>query len=76
MDDLDLDHQTLRVVGKGGRVRAVRYGRKAARDLDRYLLARRRKPHAESPKLWIGKMGDTSSSGIYQVVRDRASKLG
>ena len=76
MSDVDLDQQTLRVIGKGGRVRGVPYGRKAARDLDRYLRVRQQKPHAASPKLWIGKSGPTTPSGIYQVVRDRAIQAG
>ena len=29
-----------------------------------------------SPKLWIGKSGPTTPSGIYQVVRDRAIQAG
>lgn len=76
MEDVDLDQQTLRVLGKGGRVRVVPYGRKAARDLDRYLRARQRKPHGLDPKLWIGKSGPTTPSGVYQVVRDRAAQAG
>ena len=76
MDDVDLDQQTLRVVGKGSRVRLVPYGRKAARDLDRYLRVRQQRRYAVSPQLWLGKRGAMSSSGIYQVVRDRAVLAG
>ena len=52
------------------------YGRKAARDLDRYLRVREPKPQAANPKLWIGKAGPMTPSGIYQVVRDRAVQAG
>ena len=76
LEDVDLDHQTLRVIGKWGRARTVPYGRKAARDLDRYLRVRAQKPHGTSTKLWIGKSGPTTPSGIYQVVRDRAVQAG
>ena len=69
MSDVDLGQQTLRVIGKGGRVRGVPYGRKAARDLDRYLRVRQQKPHGASPKLWIGKSGPATPNGIYQVMR-------
>jgi len=54
----------------------VPYSRKAARDLDRYLRVRQQKPYTASPKLWIGKSGPTTPSGIYQVVRDRAIQAG
>ena len=64
------------MIGKGGRVRGVPYGRKAARDPDRYLRVRQQKPHEASLKLWIGKTGPTTPSGIYQVVRDRAIQAG
>jgi len=54
----------------------VPYGRKAARDPDRYLRVRQQKPHEASPKLWIRKTGSTTPSGIYQVVRDRGIQAG
>ena len=40
LDALDLDERLVRVRGKGGRERHLHLGRKAARDLDRYLRAR------------------------------------
>ena len=76
LEDVDLDRQTLRVLGKGGNVREVPYGRKAARDLDRYLRSRQQKPQGVSHKLWIGKSGPTTPSGVYQIVRDRAVQAG
>jgi len=76
MSDVDLDQQTLRVTGKGGRVRGVPCDRKAARDLDRYLRVRQQKPHWASLKLRISKSGPTTPSGIYQVVWYRAIQVG
>lgn len=76
MEDVDLDQQTLRVLGKGGRIRTVPYGRKSARDLDRYLRVRQQRLHSLSPNLWIGLRGPMTPSGIYQVVRDRADQAG
>lgn len=61
IDDVDLDNQTLRVIGKGGRTRVVPYGRKAARDSDQYLRALAQKSHALSTKLWIGNSGTTTA---------------
>ena len=74
--DLDLEQTTLRVVGKGSRVRVVPFGRKAARDLDRYLRVRQQHRLADVAALWLGKAGAMTDSGVYQVVRDRAAKAG
>ena len=76
LEDIDLDQQTLRVIGKGSRVRLAPYGRKAARDLDRYLRVRQQRSDASAPHLWLGKRGPMTPSGIYQVVCDRAGRAG
>lgn len=87
--DLDLDAQLARLVGKGSKERVVRFGQKAARDLDRYLRARASHPKAQTRipvalgradetalALWVGKRGAMTGSGVYQVVRDRAREAG
>jgi len=74
LQDIDFEQDTLRVLGKGGRVRLVPFGRKSARDLDRYLRAREKHRLADSPSLWLGKAGPMTDSGIYQVVKDRAAQ--
>jgi site-specific recombinase XerD len=76
LDSVDLDAQTVTVLGKGSRLRIVPFGRKAARDLDRYLRVRALHSEAARPELWLGKAGPMTSSGIYQVVRDRAIQAG
>ena len=78
LDDIDWsgDPPLLRVLGKGGRARHVPVGRKAVRDLDRYLRLRGRHREAGNPALWLGKAGPMSDSGIYQIVRDRAAQAG
>jgi site-specific recombinase XerD len=76
LEDVDLDQNTIRVRGKGSRVRVVPFGRKAARDLDRYLRQRQTHRIAEASALWLGKYGPMTDSGIYQVVRDRAAQAG
>jgi site-specific recombinase XerD len=76
MDDVDLDQNTIRVLGKGSRVRVVPFGRKAARDIDRYLRVRQQHRMRESAAFWLGKYGPMTDSGIYQVVRDRAAQAG
>lgn len=74
--DVDLDNQTVTVTGKGGRVRQVPFGRKAARDLDRYIRIRALQREAANQALWLGHSGVMTDSGIYQVVRDRAAQAG
>jgi len=76
LDDVDLDAQTLTVLGKGGRIRIVPFGKRAARDLDRYLRVRMLHYAASRPEFWLGKAGPMTASGIYQVVRDRAIQAG
>jgi len=74
--DVDFDSDTVTVLGKGGRVRAVPFGHKAARDLDRYLRVRSLRPDKDTPALWLGKRGPMTHSGIYQVVVERAAQAG
>jgi len=76
MEDVDLDAQTATVMGKGARIRIVPFGRKATRDIDRYLRIRALHPQALLPKLWLGKAGSMTGSGIYQIVRNRAAQAG
>ena len=54
VDDVDLDHREVTVLGKGRRTRTVAFGRKAAWALDRYLTERARQRQAEDPALWLG----------------------
>jgi len=76
LDDVDFNADTLRVMGKGGRVRIVPFGRKGARDLDRYLRIRQTHRDAASPHLWLGQAGPMTPSGIYQVAKDRGAQVG
>lgn len=57
VDDVDLDHREVTVLGKGRRTRTVAFGRKAAWALDRYLTERARHRQAEDPALWLGEKG-------------------
>ncbi|MBI4497536.1 MAG: tyrosine-type recombinase/integrase [Chloroflexi bacterium] len=76
LDDLDLDNGTITVVGKGNRVRTVAFGRKTARDLDRYLRVRAQHRDAATPALWLGLHGPMTPNGIYQTVVKRAEQAG
>lgn len=76
LDDIDFEQQTIRVLGKGSRIRVVPYGSKAARDLDRYLRVRAHHRDSKTAHLWLGKGGPMTANGIYQVARDRSAKAG
>ena len=51
-------------------------GKKAARDIDRYLRVRAAHPHADDPWLWLGTKGRLTPSGIYQMIKDRGNAVG
>lgn len=74
--DVDLDAQTIHVLGKGRRPRVVHMGAKAAKGVDRYLRVRARHAHADSPALWLGERGAMTVSGIAQMVRRRGDQAG
>ncbi|HEY9413293.1 MAG TPA: tyrosine-type recombinase/integrase, partial [Pseudonocardia sp.] len=59
LDDVDLRDRVLFVRGKGSnrsgpRLRAVPFGVRCARELDRYVRERRKHPYASAPQLWLG----------------------
>jgi site-specific recombinase XerC len=72
MDNVDLDDQTLTVLGKGERVRVLPIGAKTVKAIDRYLRVRR----SDVDALWIGGKGPMTPSGITQLLRRRAAKGG
>lgn len=74
--DLAFEHNVAVVVGKGSRPRAVPFGRRTAKALDRYLRARSHHPEAASEWLWLGKQGRLTATGIGQVVRRRGRQAG
>jgi site-specific recombinase XerD len=81
VDDVDLDTGVARVSGKGAagsgpRQRQVAFGKKVARDLDRYLRLRAAHPKHGLPDLWLGHTGAMTGSGIYFVVERRAKEAG
>lgn len=78
VDELDLDHREVRVLGKGRRTRTVSFGRKTAWALDRYLTERMRHRQAEDPALWLGEKGrgPMTGSGIFQMIQRRGERVG
>jgi len=76
--DLDLDTRTVSVLGKGRRVRHVRFGAKTALALDRYVRLRARERTAELPALWLAEKGRgaITADGVYQLIARRAKAVG
>jgi site-specific recombinase XerD len=72
ISDIDLDNQTIEIVGKGKRTRRSVFGVKTAQSLDRYLrlLERDCPDHMadEQGYLWVGRQGHLSASGISDVL--------
>jgi len=77
LDDLDLDdHEVIRVVGKGRKIRLVPFGAKTARALDKYLRVRRTHKHASSPALWLSQRGAMTVWGVEERLKVRAAQAG
>lgn len=76
MADVDFDHSTLVVTGKGNRQRLVAVGVTAMAAIDRYLRVRRRHPRAASTALWLGPKGPLTGSGVAQLIERRAAMAG
>jgi site-specific recombinase XerD len=76
VEDIDWDHETLIVLGKGRRPRTVAFGRKVAKALDRYVRVRSRHADAREPWLWLGRKGRLTETGIAQMLRRRAAQAG
>jgi site-specific recombinase XerC len=65
LEEIDLDRETVFVVGKGNRPRAVPYGAKTAQAVDRYLRMRSAHPYAQrSNRLLLSERGPLSADGV------------
>jgi site-specific recombinase XerD len=76
VEDVDIDQQIVRVVGKGNKVRYVPFGDRAATALDRYLRLRRTHRYAGLPHLWLSERGSMTGQGVAWVVERRAGQAG
>jgi site-specific recombinase XerD len=76
IDDVDLDQDVIIVMGKGRRPRALPFGAKTGQAIDRYLRARNSRSTATSPRLWLGRKGAMTPSGIRQMVWRRSDEAG
>lgn len=82
VDDVDVAAREATVRGKGGKIRTVKFGHKAALALDRYLRVRTRHPTVvENPSLkalWLGvrTRRAMTNSGVRQMIVRRGRQLG
>jgi site-specific recombinase XerD len=76
LDDVDLDQEVVRVIGKGNKVRVVPFCAKTARALDRYLRLRRKHKFADEPGFWLGQRGPFTAWGVDNALRVRAEQAG
>jgi site-specific recombinase XerD len=77
LDDVDFEQHLAFVTGKGGRGRACPFGARTADCLRRYLRFRARVPGCgASAKLWLGKKGPMTDSGIRQMLERRCADAG
>jgi site-specific recombinase XerD len=78
VDDLDFDADVAHVMGKGRRARACPFGNRTGDALRRYFRARARHPMAARwpDRLWLGKKGPLTDSGIAQLLHRRAADAG
>lgn len=76
--DVDLKHHdVVHVRGKGDVERAVPFGAKTGRALDRYLRARRDHRLADSTAaLWLGIRGGLTADGIEYALKKRVRQAG
>jgi site-specific recombinase XerD len=75
-NDLALDGEIIRVMGKGRRERIVNIGRKGAYAAGRYTKLRDRHNHRALPWLWLSSKGQFTASGIAQMVKERGRAAG
>lgn len=77
VSDLDLDEGTILVrIDKARRGRVAPVGRRTVSALDRYLRQREKHAEAHLDRLWLGKKGVLSQSGISQMITRRCRQAG
>ena len=65
---VDMRRDQVTVLDKGRKERVIPFGARAAHALALYLRARAAHPRAASPRLFLGKRGEMTRDGVYQVI--------
>lgn len=76
VSDIDLKARIAHIMGKGSKVRAVRFDPGTAAAVDRYMRARARHRCARESALWIGLKGPVRGAGIAAALERRAAQAG
>jgi site-specific recombinase XerD len=77
IDDVDLDAETIRVVGRAGLVRDIALLHLPSQALGRYLVERAEHGAAASiSALWLGEKGPLTASGLRQMLTRRSEAAG
>lgn len=76
VDDIDLRGRLAYVTGKGGHVRAVRFGATTAVALDRYLRLRRGHRYLGLEWFWLGQRGRLEYSALAVMLAKRSDEAG
>ena len=78
LDDVDLDQDTLTVLGKGRRPRIVPFGHATGQALSRYLRLRAKEKRADLPWFWLAEKGRGRllDNGIEQMLKRRGEQAG
>ena len=71
LEDISEDY-TLRVFGKGRKWRTVQLGETSSSALRRWLRVR----NSESERLWTGRVGPLTNSGIRRIIKHRGLQVG
>jgi site-specific recombinase XerD len=74
--DVDLRARLAYVTGKGGHMRAVRFGATTAVALDRYLRLRRGHRYADNEAFWLGQRGRFEYSALAVMLAKRSDEAG
>lgn len=75
-DQVDMRRDQVTVTDKGSKERVIPFGARTAHALTLYLRARAAHPRAASPRLFLGKRGDMTRDGVYQVIEKRCELAG
>src|SRR5579859_2952979 len=75
-DQVDMRRDQVTVVDKGRKERTIPFGAKTAHALTLYLKMRAAHPRARSPRLFLGKRGEMTRDGVYQVIEARCDLAG
>jgi integrase len=71
----DLETDEIQLQGKGGKYRSFPLSARTARALARYVRARRGHPTAATcPRLFLGRKGPMTRSGMYQMIERRCDQ--